>query len=415
MAPMQLLGPRSFRGSPSSCLLATGSLCPMWEATDNMHVRPWERPLLEYKEYRWQKHLLIYVPPVLILLGTLGNVLSFIILMRRSMRGYSTYLYLAVLSITDTLVLIVGLLRMWVGELTGYDPRDHTNGMCKTINVIGYTISIYSVWLIVAVTVERYVAVCYPLKSLSLCNRKRACHVILSLFFIIFCLNIHLAWTAQVSSITIEGVDYYSCDGGKKYAFLVDVVWPWVDAALYSFLPSCVILVLNILIIYNVVSARRNRSGLQSANRKQSQEVGRASETSYRLTFMLLTISFAFLISTFPMNIALICTHFYTPSAMDERGMARFKLARAITELLMYVNHSMNFYLYCATGQKFRQQLLLLCGRRSASECDQSVSFNGHSGSIRGRPPRSPVNQTKSSIAEIQRGQYIQVKIQPPE
>lgn len=229
-----------------------------------MHVRPYEEPLLEYKEYVLQKRLLLYVPPILLVLGVVGNLLSFIILMRRSMRGCSTYLYLAVLSITDTLVLIVGLLRLWVGELTGYDPRDHTNGMCKAINVVGYTISIYSVWLIVAVTVERYVAICYPLQSLSLCNRRRACHVILGLLITIFSINMHLVWTAQVSTFTIDGNKYLSCDGGKNYAFLVDVVWPWVDAGLYSFLPSGVILVLNILIIRNVVAARRNRSGLVS-------------------------------------------------------------------------------------------------------------------------------------------------------
>ena len=32
---------------------------------------------------------------------------------------------------------------------------------------------------------------------------------------------------------------------------------------------------------------------------------------------------------------------------------SRFELARTIAELLMYANHAINFYLYCATGQKF--------------------------------------------------------------
>jgi len=34
---------------------------------------------------------------------------------------------------------------------------------------------------------------------------------------------------------------------------------------------------------------------------------------------------------------------------------SRFELARTIAELLMYANHAINFYLYCATGQKFRR------------------------------------------------------------
>jgi len=44
---------------------------------------------------------------------------------------------------------------------------------------------------------------------------------------------------------------------------------------------------------------------------------------------------------------------------------SRFELARTIAELLMYANHAINFYLYCATGQKFRHQLIwMVCYSR---------------------------------------------------
>ena len=70
----------------------------------------------------------------------------------------------------------------------------------------------------------------------------------------------------------------------------------------------------------------------------------------------------------------LIATAFMTPYRSDFAVLSKFILIRTITELLMYLNHSMNFFLYCATGKKFRQQLfLLLChprvvGRRAFSE-----------------------------------------------
>jgi len=41
----------------------------------------------------------------------------------------------------------------------------------------------------------------------------------------------------------------------------------------------------------------------------------------------------------------------------DPLTASRFELARTIAELLMYANHAINFYLYCATGQKFRRRL----------------------------------------------------------
>ena len=140
-----------------------------------------ERQLMQYDEYKLHKLLLLYVPPILLIVGTIGNLFSFVVLMMPPMRRVSTYLYVAALSVTDTLVLLVGLLRLWVAELQGYDIQDIAEWTCKTINVLGYTVSDYSVWLIIAMTVERYVAVCHPLKAAAFCSRTRAVKVSMSM------------------------------------------------------------------------------------------------------------------------------------------------------------------------------------------------------------------------------------------
>ncbi|ELU02434.1 hypothetical protein CAPTEDRAFT_111639, partial [Capitella teleta] len=121
------------------------------------------------------------MPPILLILGTFGNIFSFIILKRKAMLKFSTYFYLMVLAIADTLVLHIGLLRLWIGELTGYDLKDQADWICKLTNVVGYTVSDFSVWLIIAVTIERYIVVCHPLKANSMCNTPRARKVILGL------------------------------------------------------------------------------------------------------------------------------------------------------------------------------------------------------------------------------------------
>nr|AKQ63062.1 orphan G-protein coupled receptor 57 [Platynereis dumerilii] len=400
----------------------------------DMYVRSYEESLMQYTEYRILKHLLLIVPPILLVLGTFGNIFSFIILMRRSMRKFSTYIYLAMLSLTDTLVLYIGLLRLWIGELTGMDIRDKSDWICKVINVVGYTVSDYSVWLIIAVTVERYVAVCYPLRAPAMCNRRRAIVVIVCLLLALLFINLHFLWTAQIMEYNINGDIIYQCEGAPNHTRLVQEVWPWVDAFLYSFLPFVVISVLNALIIRQVAHARRNRSGLQS---NMPDTRSRAQESSIKLTIMLLTISFAFLLTTLPMNIALIGTAFYNQYHKDLHIMTKFKLIRTITELLMYVNHSMNFYLYCATGQKFRHELVsLLCHRwrycdnrttaitmdGSHSHCTyRDITRNGVTKIVRNddnemvtfaRSSRSSGSQNnKSLIAEVQKGDYIQMKI----
>ena len=88
---------------------------------------------------------------------------------------------------------------------------------------------------------------------------------------------------------------------------------------------------------------------------------------------MLLTVSFAFLLTTLPMNISLIITAFWQHGNHGLRQTVQFKLAKTVAELLMYVNHSVNFCLYCATGQKFRQQI------RYLMRCKKETSYTSWS------------------------------------
>ena len=235
---------------------------------------------------------------------------------------------------------------------------------------------------------------------------------------------------------------YYTqkqCTAAEGYDFLVEKVWPWLDAIIYSFLPFVIIIVLNSRIISRVISARRKRCRMTTQTSSSSlnrNDVGKvqpsqmlqvqqeksprtiqnpflpkhhnsccdsrhevwkrdrqispqqfqtptgsssrreASETNFMLSLMLLTISFAFLLMTLPMNVMLIINNIWntskasTPSSSDPRLWAKYQLASTITELLMYLNHSTNFFLYCATGQKFRIELKrMLAGWRSHSSC----------------------------------------------
>ena len=122
---------------------------------DKMHVKSYEEQLMNYTAFRLHKIILLYVPPILVLVGTFGNIFSFLILKRKAMLKFSTYFYLMVLALADTLVLYVGLLRLWIAELTGYELMAQADWICKLTCVLSYTVSDFSVWLIIAVTVER--------------------------------------------------------------------------------------------------------------------------------------------------------------------------------------------------------------------------------------------------------------------
>jgi len=82
-----------------------------------MYVKPYERPLMDIEAYRLHKQLYVYVSPIIIIVGVVGNLLSFIVLVQRPFRRISTYCYLIVLAVADTVVLTAGLLPKWIEQV----------------------------------------------------------------------------------------------------------------------------------------------------------------------------------------------------------------------------------------------------------------------------------------------------------
>ncbi|OWF47147.1 Thyrotropin-releasing hormone receptor [Mizuhopecten yessoensis] len=329
-------------------------------------------PLEEFAGFRVHKWLLLYVPPVMILIGTIGNLLSFTAF-RNSSGKVSTYPYLSALAIMDLLVIYIGLLRLWVAQLSNFDIKDQTNWTCKVVAFLGYVCSDSSVWLIVAVTLERYIAGCYPLQAANLCRIRKARFIVFVPILALCVVNSHFLWTVELLHVvnnTTEPV--YICDAGHNFSALVNDVWPWVDAGIYSFVPFVILSILNGRIIQKVCVAKNERKHLLTKDRNgKGCNVRKHStgEVSRKLTMMLLLVSFTFLLTTLPMNIILIMTKSWNEQNQQQR--ADFFLAKTVTELLMYLNHTINFFLYCITGRKFRRQIFLLfC--RCFSQPDQN-------------------------------------------
>jgi len=58
--------------------------------------------------------LAVYIMPIIIAVGTVGNLTSLAVLLRRRMRRTSVYLYLTALALADVGVLYVSAFKTWI-------------------------------------------------------------------------------------------------------------------------------------------------------------------------------------------------------------------------------------------------------------------------------------------------------------
>lgn len=328
-------------------------------------------------------------PPILFLLGTLGNTTAFCVLVQRKLIRVSTYYYLAVLACFDQLILLIGLLRRWIDKVGGISSENKWLIWCQTFQFIGVSTSFMSVWLIVVVTVERLIVIKLPLQVNSYVSIKKTKLIIVCLFVVAVTISSHFFKTVGLVNInesltkskrigTSSNNSSLICDFKHDYLIFAKF-WTFVDAILYSCLPLLLMVIINIVIGHGIYRADRIRGEMMlinnnkmgpsktgisnpskpNTNRFTTHGSGQGSSPfpnreTRQLTIMLMVVSCTFLITTTPLVLRKFHIKLTDYSDVDVGFSTKLELMDTIFEMLMYTNHAINFLLYCASGKKFR-------------------------------------------------------------
>ena len=91
-----------------------------------------------------------------IIFGTVGNMLTLFVLCKPNMRKHSTFTYLTILSLCDTLALYFGLFRDYL--VYKYNIDVYGDYLCKFHVFFFYFVLHMASWLLVAVNIDRLIA-----------------------------------------------------------------------------------------------------------------------------------------------------------------------------------------------------------------------------------------------------------------
>ena len=142
-------------------------------------------------------------------------------------------------------------------------------------------------------------------------------------------------------------------------------VFPWIDLVVSSFLPSSLLLVGNVLLATTVTRSARLARRLTAAPTGSDRRSDVRKKAASSLTVTLMSVSVTYLCLTLPVSIFFVLQPYVAWG--DARRNARTELAWAVVNLMWYCNSTVNFYLYCLTGTRFRAQCKrLLCGACAA-------------------------------------------------
>ncbi|XP_064609979.1 neuromedin-U receptor 1-like [Liolophura sinensis] len=323
---------------------------------------------------RLSKQLWQYLAPIFLIIGLLGNACVFLVLKTMQFQKKSTLLYFFLLALSDTVVLLVGLPYYWILETFEINLRAQSNAGCKILMFLTYFSMHTSSWILVAVSIERFVIIKLPLKSSSIVTVKRSRYSATIIVVLLFFVDGYLIFTQHVQ----DGSCGSFPDDGFLYYF-DENVFVWVDFCLLSAIPAAIMATCNVSITLELRQSVKQQTMLTRSS-QQSQPTHHGHISS--LTRMLLAANIMFLFTTLPISVYFIVDTFLELKQKDPLVKARMDLAWSIVYLIQYLNYTTNFYIYVARGNRFRQAFWKLIGC-SHSELRSASSERGMSGRLR--------------------------------
>ncbi|XP_059832296.1 probable G-protein coupled receptor 142 [Hypanus sabinus] len=232
-----------------------------------------------------------------------------------------------------------------------YSRMPHTV-VCTLQNVMAFASFDCSVWLTVAFTFDRFVAICYQKFKIKYCTVRTARIAIGTVYALSLLRNIPYYFAFESYELyvpigCVEKLEYHYLPGWLAFSWLHNILTP--------LLPFFVILLLNILTVRSILVASRARRKLRahvSGERKVDPEM----ESRMKSIVLLFCVSGSFILLWLTEVTVFIHSHVANIHAYPNWAHPMF-MAFSAGDMLKILSSCTNTFIYILTQSKIREEL----------------------------------------------------------
>ena len=286
--------------------------------------------------------------PLCILLGVFGNVMTLAIIHRFKARRSSLDPFFMALAMADLCILITTPFAQWVNLAAGFSVSSAHDATCKLHVFTMNASSGISAWIVVVMTTQRALSVVWPHRVNALCTQSRSWKMVLVIvvLFCLICSHMLYGYWVIRRPRPLCGIPY------RGYESFIRNVWPKIDMFIFSVVPFVCLSISNSVLIVKLRASVKSASGqLATSDIQQASRV--TSANSVTLTAIIVSLTFVFL--TLPLALFNTVTFVVGRSHTSQTRDLLIFIGNIVYHL-GDINFSINFYLYCLTGKKFRDE-----------------------------------------------------------
>ncbi|XP_029370314.1 thyrotropin-releasing hormone receptor b [Echeneis naucrates] len=292
--------------------------------------------------------------------GIVGNVMVILVVLTTKHMRTPTNCYLVSLAVADLMVLTAAGLPSITDSLFGSWVFGHYGCLCITyFQYLGINASSCS---ITAFTVERYIAICHPIKAQFLCTLSRAKKIILCVwaFTSVYC--VMWFYLSDLQELQYDNITIISCGYRVPRKFYLPVYF--FDFGVFFVVPLLLSAVLygligRILFLSPLPSdpkdpKRNGHDGGKSASCKNSRHSSSTATSRRQVTKMLAVVVILFAVLWMPYRTLVVVNSFLDRPYLDSWFLL-------FCRICIYLNSAVNPVVYNAMSQKFRAAFRKIC------------------------------------------------------
>ncbi|KAK3751054.1 hypothetical protein RRG08_044632 [Elysia crispata] len=276
-------------------------------------------------------------------------------------RKLSYTVYLSAMSVYDLLFVLLVFVDSGIKRWRDWQIRDVLvwEVPCRLYDHFVYTCSVISIWLNVALAVDRYIVIAFPFKRDTFCTRKNSWILTGGIIAVVHCLGIAYLIVGKVNYIPVFKRDY--CQG-KRIALDFDAYMEQVAGILPAVL---FIVVINALSVVQLSRHAAKRRKMVQSN----QSEGTATRTS-KATYALVAIGICTVIGQLPNafnELLLTYTKEHQKELHNKLNSAEFPVYAKAVEVfqsLKLLTHIQNFFILFFMNGDFRRGAAKLVMRK---------------------------------------------------
>ncbi|XP_067834245.1 probable G-protein coupled receptor 139 [Heptranchias perlo] len=279
-----------------------------------------------------------------------------IVILSRGRCGLSRCItrYLVSMAVTDLLVILTAVILNRIPGI--YFPGSFLSitPVCSLSITLIYASRDSSVWLTVAFTFDRFVAICCQKLKIKYCTEKTAAVVIGTVCALGFLKSVPWYFLHEHMYI-INNVPWYCRLKGIRYTSPLWRAFDWFDRILTPCLPFVLILLLNALTVRHILAASRARRRLRAHSNGEKQS-DPEMESRRKSIVLLFAISGSFILLWMTYVAQFLYERFTNNYQIQGFSDPKFILQES-ANMLQLLSSCTNTFIYAVTQSKFREEL----------------------------------------------------------